>query len=69
MEQWNGAQCAFAAKSFYTNNDSLKPLDVYFAFTLIFSVMILYRLLMPLKHGHLILKKLVLLSKRSLQVE
>jgi hypothetical protein len=46
-----------------------KPLDVYFAFTLILSVMILYRLLMSLKHGYVILKKLVLISKRSLRVE
>jgi hypothetical protein len=69
MEQWSGAQRAFAVKAFPKTTTVSKPLDVYFAFTLIFRFMILYRLLMTLKHGYVILNKLVLLSKRSLRVE
>jgi hypothetical protein len=57
------------SKDFTKTMIVLGLLDVYSAFTLIYSIVILYYIFMRLKHGYIILKKLVLFSKRCLLVE
>jgi hypothetical protein len=46
-----------AVMAFYKIEDSFKAPHIYFAFNLIFTIVILYRLLVLLKHEYVILKK------------